>query len=109
MINLKTYPAIMGTTIFIATFSTSIVFTYFWSNICWLPRFGGLLVGMAVFIQGYMAVNIEKFSIPWRWGLSREQAYSHFASSAAVFGTLIWAFGDLFPNILWVTNTACTG
>ena len=107
MLNLRTYPAILTLCILAATFATSNVFTALWPHICWIPRFGGALVGVAVFIPGYISVNREKFDVPWRWGLTRDQAYSHFSNSSAVIGTFLWAFGDLMPAVLWVPNTAC--
>ena len=109
MINYRTYPAIMALTITLATYSAAIICSFFWPEICWLPRIGGLLVGMSLVIQGYVEVNPEKFSVPWRWGLNRRQVYLHFSMFAAVFGTIIWTFGDLFPKVLWITNTSCTG
>ena len=66
------------------------------------------MVGVSVIIQGYVSVNPEKFSVSWRWGLTREQAYLHFSNLSAVIGTFMWAFGDLIPKVLWVPNTACT-
>lgn len=59
-------------------------------------------------MHGYIHVNKERFEIPWRWGLTREQAHTHVANFFAVFGTLLGVFGDLLPMILWVPNCSCT-
>jgi len=108
MLNYRTYPAILALATLVATFATSNILTSLWPHICWLPRIGGTLVGVSVIIQGYVSVNPEKFSVSWRWGLTREQAYLHFSNLSAVIGTFMWAFGDLIPKVLWVPNTACT-
>src|SRR5690606_29300687 len=109
MINYRTYPAIMVASVTLTLYSVSMLCAFFWPNICWLPRVGGCLVGISVAVQGYVSVNRDKFSVPWRWGLTREQFYLHFANTAAVIGTSYWTFGDLFPSILWEANTACLG
>ncbi|TRO17237.1 hypothetical protein EQ836_01625 [Ectopseudomonas mendocina] len=107
MITYKTYPAIITISVFATTFAISNICTFLWPNICWLPRVGGSLVGIAVFIQGYVSVNPEKFSVAWRWGLTREQVYLHISNFMAIFGTFAWAFGDLLPMVLWVENSSC--
>ncbi|HTE40582.1 MAG TPA: hypothetical protein VK629_07125 [Steroidobacteraceae bacterium] len=107
MINYRTYPAIIATTTFVACFGAAGVLMQLFPNICWLPRIGGILVGASVFVQGYMHANADKFRGAWRWGLTREQAYAHFSYYLALFGTLLWAFGDLFPTVLWLSNGAC--
>jgi len=81
-----------------ASFMASRLLALAWPTVLWLPRIGGTLVGLAVFFQGYVGVNQEKFDVLWRWGLTREQVVLHLANFFAVFGTIIWAFGDLLPN-----------
>lgn len=107
MLNYRTYPAVLSTATVVAAFGLSNALTAVWPGICWLPRVGGLLAGISIFILGYMHVNKERFDVPWRWGLTRDQAYSHFANFAAIFGTLLGVFGDLLPQVLWVSNCAC--
>ena len=74
---------------------------------CWLPRIGGTLVGISVIIQGYMHANANNFRKPWRWQLTREQVWAHFAFQLAIFGTFMWTFGDMIPGILWLSNETC--
>ena len=88
-------------------FSTSAALTLAWPKICWLPRVGGIFAGVSIFVLGYMQVNRDRFNVPWRWGLTREQAYSHFANFSALFGTLMGVFGDLIHQVLWVPACAC--
>jgi hypothetical protein len=108
MLNVRTYPVVLAFALVTATFGVANVLMALWPHICWLPRVGGLLVGVAVFIQGYVGVRHEQFDVPWRWGLTREQAYLHVANVAVVLGTLVWAFGDLLPSVLWVSNGGCS-
>jgi len=81
-----------------ATFALSRLLSFAWPTVSWLPRIGGTLVGVAVFVQGYVGVNQERFDVLWRWGFTREQVMLHLANFFAVFGTFMWAFGDLLPN-----------
>jgi hypothetical protein len=107
MLNYRTYPAVLSTTTLIGAFSLSIALTAIWPDICWLPRVGGLMAGISILMLGYIHVNKERFNIPWRWGLTRDQAYTHLANIFAVFGTLLGVFGDLLPQVLWAPNCAC--
>lgn len=108
MITYRTYPALLTGTILLTSFSVSNILTALWPQICWIPRVGGILVGISVFIHGYIHVNKDKFDTPWRWGLSRDQIYTHVANILAIMGTSMGVFGDLLPKILWVANCACT-
>jgi hypothetical protein len=107
MINLRTYPYILAITTVISADAFSIILTSFWPEICWLPRIGGILIGTSLYIHGYIHVNEEKFNAFWRWDLTRNQAYTHFANIAAIFGTILTTFGDLMPSALWATNSGC--
>lgn len=108
IINLTTYPAILANTTVIAAFTYSSVLNFLWPEVCWTPRVGGLMVGIAVFMQGYVSVNKGKFSADWRWGLTREQAHLHVANCFAILGTGLWAFGDLLPVWPVMPHIACT-
>ena len=92
----------------IGSFSYASVLNILWPEICWTPRIGGLLVGIAVFMQGYVAVNDDKFNVRWLWRLSRGQAHLHVSNGFAVFGTGLWAFGDLLPVWSLMPHIACT-
>jgi hypothetical protein len=107
MINYRTYPAIVSAATFSITFATSVILMQIFPEICWLPRVGGVLVGLSVFMQGYMHANICRFRTPRRWGLTREQVYAHVSYHFAIFGTILWAFGDLLPKVFWLPNSAC--
>ncbi|WHI46107.1 hypothetical protein [Microbulbifer sp. VAAF005] len=77
------------------------------SEACWSPRFGGLLVGLAVLMQGYAYANPDTFNAVLSNGTTLEQWTHHAIYISSVFGTIYWAFGDLFGPFLWLTNSAC--
>jgi hypothetical protein len=98
MLSYKTC-AILGAFATIAvTLLASKLLSLTWPTVSWLPRIGGTSVGVAVFVQGYVGVNQDRFNVLWRWGLTREQVWLHLANFFAVGGTFMWAFGDLLPN-----------
>ena len=69
--------------------------TYFFPNICWAPRIGGTMVGVAVFIQAFMSAHPDKFQKPLKSGLNQRQLLTHFSYLATIIGTLVWAWGDM--------------
>jgi hypothetical protein len=103
----KAVPIVLALLIVSGTFLLTIFLSIAWPSICWLPRVGGTLVGIAVFIQGYVYANNDDFQSILAWKLTREQIYMYVANTAAVFGTLMWTFGDLVPQVLWFKNCAC--
>jgi hypothetical protein len=89
---------VFGTSAAIAA-TTKIVGDY-----CWPPRFGGFLVGIAVFVQGYMWAHPESFRKITGNGLTREQRVLHQVYVVTVMGTFLWAMGDFIPAINGVTT-----
>jgi hypothetical protein len=77
----------------------AVLLTSFTVGICWAPRIGGVLVGLAVFAQGYMIARPERFTRLLRSRISLQQRIQHVSSVATVFGTFLWAFGDLVPPV----------
>ena len=76
-------------------------------GICWTPRIGGLLVGFAVFIQAYMFANPNKFNHTFNNKITIKQYITHVIYVLTIFGTLLWAFGDLLPEVIFVSNSVC--
>lgn len=66
---------------------------------CWLPRVGGILVGCAVFMQGYAFAHPEKFRRKLKSGLTLEQKLMHVVYVSSVIGTFAWALGDFVTSI----------
>lgn len=97
----------LAATLFIISFGTTAGLMLVNSELCWAPRIGGTIVGLSVFLQGYMFANPEKFQGILSSGITKEQRVMHIVYVSAFFGTLLWAWGDLMPEILWVPNSAC--
>lgn len=76
--------------------------TILFGDHCWPPRVGGTMVGIAVFIQGYVYAHKKRFSKVTGNGLTIEQRILSKTYFLAVFGTLLWALGDLFPSLYFV-------
>ena|ERR1700690_1202933 len=93
------YSAILSALLVFGSFGLAALLTAFAGDICWAPRIGGTLVGLAVFLQGYMFANPEKFTRTLTSGIRLEQRIMHIVYTATVFGTLLWAFGDLMPYV----------
>lgn len=91
--------------ILVATsFGISAILTVMFPEICWTPRIGGILVGVAVFLQGYVFANPNKFTRTLRSQITLEQRVMHIAYTATIFGTLLWTFGDLMPSVFGIPN-----
>ncbi len=84
------------------TFGAVSFVTRIFGDYCWAPRFGGLLVGCSVFVQGYVYANQDDYQdVTWT-GLTKEQHVMHLVYFATTFGTLLWAFGDFIHSLFGV-------
>lgn len=70
----------------------------FLPGICWSPRVGGLMIGCAVLIQGYIFANPNKFVVLLASGHTLEQRFMQVVYMITLFGTSLVAFGDLIPS-----------
>lgn len=89
------------------SFGASELLMYLYPEICWTPRIGGSLVGISVFLQGYVFANPDKFQRPLKSEIILEQSVMHVVYFAALFGTYLWSWGDLLPPIFSAGSTAC--
>jgi hypothetical protein len=71
-------------------------------DLCWPPRIGGAMIGIAVFAQGYVAANPDAFAKEDANRISRERRVMHVVYFVTVFGTFLWAFGDLIHSLYGV-------
>ncbi|MBU2499978.1 hypothetical protein KJ682_01480 [bacterium] len=92
------YSAILSALLVFGSFGLASLLTSLVGDIGWPGRIGGTLVGMAVFLQGYMFANPEKFTRKLSSGITLKQRLMHIVYSATIFGTFLWAFGDLIPE-----------
>ena len=72
--------------------------------VCWTPRIGGTLVGLAVLLQGHIWANPGKYRRLLASRITFEQRLMHIVYTATVLGTLLWAYGDLMPYVIGVPN-----
>jgi hypothetical protein len=91
---------LIGLAIQCATIALVIGLTLIFGDKCWAPRVGGLFVGFAVFAQGYVFANQDRFQRRLRSGITVEQRVMHVVYVASVLGTFLWALGDLVP-VMW--------
>ncbi|CAD7712519.1 hypothetical protein LMG31884_01400 [Xanthomonas hydrangeae] len=97
---------LLGLILIHVTMALVIIMTKLFGDQCWAPRMGGLMVGFAVFAQGYVYANTESFQRRLRSGLTAEQRVMHVVYVCSVLGTFLWALGDFFTNIYGVTVCA---
>lgn len=74
--------------------------TMLFGDHCWGPRIGGVLVGLAVFLQGLVYAHGDDMQRLLRSGITLEQRLLHVVYVSSVWGTFVWAFGD-FVTVLW--------
>lgn len=89
----------IGSLVPLASILLVFLFTLVDPSTQWTTRVGGLMIGLAVFMQGYVWANPEKFSKRLISGLTLEQRIIHISYVVAVYGTLLNTFGDLLPPI----------
>ena len=98
------YSAIVAAILCSIGFGVSAGLTLLFPEVCWTPRVGGSLVGMAVFLQGYMFANPDKFSRILSNGITLQKWFMPIVYMVTIFGTFLWAFGDLLPFVFGVPN-----
>ncbi len=98
------FSLLLSTSIVLGTLGASALLTWIAPSICWTPRIGGTLVGLAVFLQGYIAANPGKFRRALESRITLEQRLMHIVYTSTVLGTLLWAYGDLMPSVFGVPN-----
>jgi hypothetical protein len=79
-----------------------------WSDVCWPPRIGGLEVGIAVLLQGYMYARRDEFQRVIWTGRTVEQTIMHIANCLALFGTILWTFGDILVSSALGVPVSCS-
>ncbi|HET6395814.1 MAG TPA: hypothetical protein VFF91_03125 [Pseudoxanthomonas sp.] len=96
------FSVLLGAVLTFGTFGACALLTVLVGDICWPPRFGAILIGCAVFAQGLIFADPNRFSRKLSSGITLQQRIMHISFVATIFGTLFGAFGDLFPSIYGV-------
>jgi hypothetical protein len=101
------WSTLVGGVLTFGTFGLAQLFTLVIGDYCWAPRIGGVLVGLSVFLQGYIWANPQQFQRTIHTGHTHEQVAIHAVYVVTLFGTLVWALGDFVPPLFGVPM--CTG
>ena len=64
---------------------------------CWLPRLGALIVGFGVLLEGWIIYSPRRKENPQR--ISQEKQLLKYTLLLALWGTLLWAFGDFIKDL----------
>ena len=94
---MRFYPALLALVLALGTPVLCVLFTLMFGELCWPQRVGAVYVGAAVFMQGFLGADPDRFSRKLSDGNTLAAHFNQSSFSVAVFGTLFAAFGDLFP------------
>lgn len=104
---LRAYPLLIAAVFAFGTPAVCALLATICGDFCWPQRIGALLVGLAVFFQGYIAADPERFTRVLSDGNTLRTYVNQGSYFAAVFGTLFAAFGDLLPAGIYYGIEMC--
>ncbi|MGE8218472.1 MAG: hypothetical protein ACN6OU_01805 [Stenotrophomonas acidaminiphila] len=81
--------------------------TLLFGELCWPQRIGAVYVGAAVFMQGFLSADPDRFGRVLSDGNTLNKHLNQSGFTVAVFGTLFAAFGDLFPAGVYYGIAMC--
>ena len=81
--------------------------TNLFGDLCWPQRVGAVYVGLAVFLQGYMAADEARFSRAFPDGTKLRDHVNSYCFVAAILGTFFAAFGDMLPPSFYYGSHLC--
>lgn len=96
------WSTLIGSVLMFGTFGLAELLTLVAGDHCWAPRIGGVLVGLSVFLQGYVWANPHQFQRFVRSGHTYEQVAVQAVYVVTLFGTFVWALGDFVPPLFGV-------
>lgn len=91
------YPALLAVAFTFGTPAICVGLTIAFGDLCWPQRVGAVYVGLAVFLQGFVSADADRFCRELSDGTTLRHHFYQQSFFAAVFGTLFAAFGDLLP------------
>jgi hypothetical protein len=92
---IRFYPALLAIALAFGTPILCVLVTLLFGELCWPQRIGAVYVGAAVFMQGYIAADSDRFSRKLSDGSTLRNHLNQASFTVAIFGTLFSAFGDL--------------
>ena len=97
------WSTLVGAFLTFGTFGFCALLTIVFGDHCWPPRIGGVLVGLSVFLQGYVWAHPDQFQRELRTRHTTEQLAVHAVYVVTIFGTFLWALGDFLPPFFGVS------
>lgn len=94
---IRHYPLLLAVLFTFGTPALCVGLTLAFGDLCWPQRVGAVYVGLAVFLQGFINADPDRFARELSDGTTLRQHINQQSFFSAVFGTLFAAFGDLLP------------
>ena len=102
------HPALLAAFLAFGTPALCALFTRLFGELCWPQRIGAVYVGVAVFMQGLLGADPDRFGHLLTDGNTLGNHLNQSSYTVAVFGTLFAAFGDLLPASFYYGVAMCT-
>ncbi len=104
---MRFYPALVAFVLAFGTPVFCVLVTLWFGELCWPQRIGAVYVGAAVFMQGFLSADPDRFSRPLSDGNTLGMHLNQSSYTVAIFGTLFAAFGDLLPARFYYGVAMC--
>jgi len=104
---MRFYPILIAIVLAFGTPILCVLVTLLFGELCWPQRIGAVYVGAAVFMQGFLAADPDRFSRTLSDGNTLSMHLNQASFTVAIFGTLFAAFGDLFPAKFYYGVAMC--
>lgn len=104
---IRLYPTILAIALTFGTPILCVLVTLLFGEMCWPQRIGAVYVGAAVFMQGYIGADPDRFSRMLKDGNTLRSHLNQASFTVAIFGTLFAALGDLPPASFYYGIQMC--
>lgn len=104
---MRFYRALLALVLAFGTPVFCVLVTLFFGELCWPQRIGAVYVGAAVFMQGFLSSDPDRFSRPLSDGNTLRDHLNQSSYTVAIFGTLFAAFGDFLPASFYYGVAMC--
>lgn len=104
---IRLYPLLLAVVLAFGTPVLCVLITLLFGELCWPQRIGAVYVGAAVFMQGFLAADPDRWGRKLRDGNTLRTHLNQASFTVAIFGTLFAAFGDLPPHSFYYGVPMC--
>ena len=104
---MRFYPGLLAVALAFGTPVLCVLVTLLFGELCWPQRIGAVYVGAAVFMQGFLGADPDRFNRPLSDGNTLRTHINQASYTVAIFGTLFAAFGDLLPASFYYGVPMC--